>query len=108
MQLLIGDKDTSYTIGYIGNSTKSFTILYTEEVLPVEDVNVINPFDEDLEGLKEWIILEMKKAKDEGRLYDYLLIHTDMTRDQLTIFINDLGEASKDFPVRETLISCRG
>ncbi|MBO6138063.1 MAG: hypothetical protein J6O71_05560 [Lachnospiraceae bacterium] len=108
MQILIGDRNTSYTIGYIGNSTKSFTVLYTEEIQPVEDIFVINPFDEDLNGLKDWIVDEMKKAKDEGTLYDYLLIHTDMTQEQLTVFIGDLEAVSSDFPTREILISCRG
>lgn len=108
MQILIGDRDTSYTIGYIGNSTKSFTVLYTEEIQPVEDIHVINPFDEDLNGLKEWIVGEMNKAKDEGLLYDYLLIHTDITRDQLEDFIKEVDEAGKDFPVRQILLSCRG
>lgn len=107
MQILIGDRNTSYTIGYIGNSTKSFTVLYTEEIQPVEDIHVINPFDEDLKGLEEWIKDEMKKAKDEGALYDYLLIHTDMARDQLDSFISVIDEAGKDFPVREILLSCR-
>ena len=108
MQILIGDKDTSYTIGYLGNSTKSFTVLYTEEIQPVEDIHVINPFDEDLNGLKEWIVQEMNKAKESGTLYDYLLIHTDMARDQLSSFMEEIEKAGKDFPVREILLSCRG
>jgi len=108
MQILKGDRLKSVTVKSILESTNSLCLVYYDNVLPFEhyylNSSEANLFQLEL-YLQEFINIECNKSSE--RQYDYFILYTNNTEEELVDLIEWLKENEIYFNSRCILITCR-
>ena len=109
MQILKGEILKSVTVKSILESTNSLCLVYYDNVLPFEhyhlNSNEANLFQLEL-YLKEFIS-HIECNKSSKRQYDYFILYTNNTEEELVELIEWLKENEIYFNCRCVLITCR-
>ena len=109
MQILKGDRLKSVTVASILESTNSLCLVYYDNVLPFEhyhlNSNEANLFQLEL-YLQEFINNNIEGNKSK-RQYDYFILYTNNTEEELIDLIEWLKENEIYFNCRCVLITCR-
>jgi len=105
MQILKGKNLKSVTVESILKSTNSYCYVYYDTVLPFEYYHVNSKYNtlEQFQGYLQYFI----DWKDLKKYYDYFIIYTNNTEEELSELIQWLDDKESDFNCRCILVTCR-
>jgi len=109
MQILKGDRLKSVTVVNILESTNSLCLVYYDDVLPFEHYH-LNSSEANLFQLELYLqefIKYIECNKSSKRQYDYFILYTNNTEEELVDLIQWLKENEIYFNSRCVLITCR-
>ena len=105
MQILKGEVHKLVTVNSILQSTNSYCYVYYDTVLPFHNYFVnskyytLQQFQEFLQYFVDW--------KNSEKKYDYFIVYTNNTEEELSELIRWLDGKEVDFNCRCVLITCR-
>ena len=105
MQILKGEAMKSVTVQQIIKNTHSICFVYYEEALFL-DGYYINSNKYTLDQLKEYI-QDFINNDIKDIIFDYLILYTNKTEEELADIINWLREEEKIIGVRCIMVTCR-
>jgi hypothetical protein len=105
MQILKGQILKSITVESILNSTNSYCVVYHEIQLPFDNYYVNSKYAtlKQLQGYLQ----EFKDNKNPNKQYDYFIVYTNNTEEELSELINWLNMKELDFNCRCILLTCK-
>jgi len=103
MQILKGEILKSATVNSILQSTNSYCYVYYDHVLPFDNCYVNSKYAT-LEQLQGYLQEHIKNSENK---YDYFIIYTNNTEEELSELIQWLDGKEMDFNCRCILVTCK-
>jgi hypothetical protein len=106
MQILKGSILKSVTVSKILESTKSYCIAYSEVVIPFLNAYHTDSNKYTIQEFKSHI-QQVVDCKSKDPQYDYFILYTNNTEEELQGIIEFLDGKELDFNCRCILVTCR-